>query len=145
MSDLQTELIRCLREEVEAANNRTDQMNRLWTAETKARRFFEDRCARLEHAPSGSISEPSEPEGCGVGLTIEHVLLSVTIVSNKDSAGQFDDSCSRILERELLAYHGIQRIDARVLYEHTKIEKHSLGCECGKCQPQPMARFAVAQ
>lgn len=82
------------------------------------------------------ISTPETPEGnIKAGLTIEHVLLSVTIVSNKESAGQFDDSCSHILERELKTYHGILRVESKVLYEHTKIEYHHEGCECGKCKP----------
>ncbi len=69
------------------------------------------------------------------GLTIEHVLLSVTVVSNRHSAGQFDDSCASIVNRELSEYHGVERVEAKVLYEHTKIEKHIHGCECGKCKP----------
>lgn len=74
---------------------------------------------------------PIEP----TGLTIEHILLSVTIVSNKESAGQFDDSCARIVEKNLKEYHGIERVDARVQYNHTKIEHHLIGCECHHCSP----------
>ena len=69
------------------------------------------------------------------GLTIEHVLLSVTVVSNKESAGQFDDSIARIVECGLAEYHGVIRVDANVQYNHTKIEHHPNGCECGKCKP----------
>lgn len=74
-------------------------------------------------------------EGFEKGLTIEHILLSVTIVSTKESAGQFDDSCAHHIEKNLKEYHGVKRVDAKVLYEHTKIENHPNECECGKCQP----------
>lgn len=80
-----------------------------------------------------SLTEP--PAGFEKGLTIEHVLLSVTIVSNKESAGQFDDSCASQLEAAMLKYHGIERIEAKVLYQHTKIENHVNDCHCGKCRP----------
>ncbi len=74
-------------------------------------------------------------EGFEKGLTIEHILLSITIVSTKDSAGQFDDSCANAVNRTLKEYHGVQRVDAQVLYNHTKIENHANECECGKCKP----------
>lgn len=73
--------------------------------------------------------------GFDKGLTIEHVLLSVTIVSTKESCGQFDDSCSFILVRALREYHGVVRVDVEVLYQHTKIEQHPNECECDKCKP----------
>lgn len=73
---------------------------------------------------------PAEPDG----LTIEHILLSVTVVSGKDSAGQFDDSAAFLVGRELLTYHGVQCVDAKVQYDHTKIEKHLVGCECHWCE-----------
>lgn len=40
----------------------------------------------------------SDPQGGGFkkGFTIEHIMLSITVVSTKDSAGQFDDSCANI-------------------------------------------------
>lgn len=77
-----------------------------------------------------SITE-NPPEG----LTIEYILLSVTVVSNKESAGQFDDSCARLVEKHLREYHGVERVEARVQYEHTKIMKHPAVCECQYCSP----------
>jgi hypothetical protein len=74
-------------------------------------------------------------EGFERGLTVEHILLSVTIVSTKESAGQFDDSCANQLEKAMKEYHGVQRVRADVLYNHTKIVMHSNDCECGICKP----------
>lgn len=76
------------------------------------------------------VSMPAEP----AGLTIEHILLSVTVISTKESAGQFDDSAAFLVKEGLVTYHGVRHVDARVQYEHTKIEKHPLGCECGLCE-----------
>lgn len=78
---------------------------------------------------------PAEPEGFDDGLTIEHILLSVTIVSTKESAGQFDDSCAYLLEKHMKEYHGVTSIDAQVQYKHTKIEHHPKHCNCGYCKP----------
>lgn len=69
------------------------------------------------------------------GLTVEHVLLSVTLVSDKTSAGQFDDSCARAVEQKLKEYRGMKRVEAKVLYNHTKIENHPDRCDCGYCAP----------
>lgn len=77
--------------------------------------------------------------GFDKGLTLEHVLLSITIVSTKESCGQFDDSCSFILERALKEYNGVVNVDSKVLYQHTKIEQHTNECECGYCKPAPVA------
>lgn len=80
--------------------------------------------------------ETVPPTGFEHGLTIEYVMLSVTVVSNKESAGQFDDSIAHLIEKHLPEYHGVTRVDAQVLYKHTKIEHHVDRCECGVCQPQ---------
>lgn len=72
-------------------------------------------------------------EGFEGGLTVEHILLSITIVSNKESAGQFDDSCAYQIQKNLMEYHGVKSVDAQVLYNHTKIENHPNRCECGHC------------
>lgn len=69
------------------------------------------------------------------GFTIEYVLLSVTVVSGKGSAGQFDDSCAHLIEKHLSEYHNVHRVDAQVQYKHTKIEQHTVGCECRVCKP----------
>lgn len=84
----------------------------------------------VEHTPTIGGNEGFEK-----GFTVEHVLLSVTIVSTKESAGQFDDSCAHLIEKHLKEYHGIVRVDAQVHYKHTKIDMHSNGCECGICKP----------
>ncbi len=76
---------------------------------------------------------PLPIEASGNESIIEHVLLSVTVRSNHEGAGQFDDSCARAVEQALREYHGVEAIEAKVLYEHTKIEVHPNGCECHKC------------
>lgn len=81
---------------------------------------------------SANISETPPPHD---GFTIEYVLLSVTVVSGEGSAGQFDDSCAHLVEKYLVEYHGVARVDAQVQYQHTKIEQHVKGCECGVCKP----------
>lgn len=81
-----------------------------------------------------NITEGSNA-GFDKGLTVEHILLSVTVVSTKESAGQFDDTCAGILRRELAHYHGIVRVEPTVLYNHTKIDQHPNGCDCGICKP----------
>lgn len=78
---------------------------------------------------------PITATGFEKGLTIEHVLLSVTVVSTKESAGQFDDAIAYLIEKHLKEYHGIVRVDAQVQYKHTKIENHSNGCQCEICVP----------
>lgn len=74
-------------------------------------------------------------EGFERGFTVEHVLLSVTIVSTKESAGQFDDSCAHLIEKHLMDYHGVVRVEAKVHYKHTKIDMHANDCGCGICKP----------
>lgn len=74
--------------------------------------------------------------GFDKGLTVEHVMLSVTVVSTKESAGQFDDSIAGIVRRELMKYHGVISVLPEVLYKHTKIEQHPNECECGYCKPR---------
>lgn len=76
------------------------------------------------------------PIGFERGLNVEHVLLSVTIVSTKEGAGQFDDTCASQLEKALRDYHGVKRVEAKVLYAHSKVEEHANDCQCGKCRPQ---------
>lgn len=66
------------------------------------------------------------------GLTIEHIMLSITVV-HTNKIMQYDDSAAGILRRELMKYHGVKSVNPEVFYDHTKIEKHSEGCECGKC------------
>ncbi len=78
-------------------------------------------------------------EGFENGLTVEHILLSVTIVSTKESAGQFDDSCAHAVQKTLKEYHGVKSVEAQVLYEHTKIEKHADHCKCGHCEPPSLS------
>jgi len=87
--------------------------------------------------------QPTELPTAENGLTVEHILLSITVVSTKESAGQFDDTCARIVERELMKYHGIKTVDARVQYQHTKIEKHFEGCNCQHCQPPDCGEAGV--
>lgn len=74
--------------------------------------------------------------GFDKGLTVEHVMLSITVVSTKESAGQFDDSIAGVVRRELVKHHGVVDVLPEVLYKHTKIEQHSNGCECGYCKPR---------
>lgn len=64
---------------------------------------------------------------------MEHILISVTIVSDKTSAGQFDDSCAHHIEKNLAEYKGVKNVDAQVLYKHTKIEQHVENCVCHYC------------
>lgn len=75
------------------------------------------------------------PTGFESGLTVEHILLSITVVSNKESAGQFDDSAAYQVQKGLNEYHGVERVDVQVLYPHTKIVNHANQCECGICKP----------
>lgn len=72
-------------------------------------------------------------EGFENGLTIEHIMLSVTVVSTKESAGQFDDSIAYQIQKVMPEYHGVKTVVAKVLYEQTKIEKHANHCECPFC------------
>lgn len=88
------------------------------------------------NAASVSHPAPSDNEFKN-GLTVEHVLLSVTVVSTKESCGQFDDSIAHIIRKGLAEYHGVVRSMPEVLYKHTKIEMHANECECGYCKPNP--------
>lgn len=74
-------------------------------------------------------------EGFETGFTVEHIMLSITVISTKESAGQFDDSCAYIVEKGLNEYHGVVRSQTEVLYKHTKIEQHPNDCTCGFCDP----------
>jgi len=67
------------------------------------------------------------------GKFVEHIMLSISIVSDRTSAGQFDDSCAYTIEKALSEYHGIKSVSAEVLYHHTKIEEHSENCACHFC------------
>lgn len=85
------------------------------------------------------------PEGPGSGLpgpgfTIEHILLSVTVV-HTNRIIQYDDSCAHLIKKYLHEYNGVLTIDAQVLYNHTKVDSHIDGCECGMCS---MARVVKA-
>jgi len=75
------------------------------------------------------------PEGGEAGFTIEHILLSVTVV-HTNRIMQYDDSCASILNRELKQYGGVVRTSAIALYCHGKTEVHLLNCECGLCGPR---------
>lgn len=59
----------------------------------------------------------------------------VTVVSDKTSAGQFDESCARTIEKLLPEYHGVRLVEAKIAYNHTKIEQHSKTCSCYFCKP----------
>jgi hypothetical protein len=76
-------------------------------------------------------TQPTTPEFKD-GLTVEHILLSVTVTSTSKII-QYDDSCSHILRKELKEYHDVVGVRAEVLGKHTRIETHSKGCECGDC------------
>jgi len=80
-------------------------------------------------SPAVTISE--QPKG---SMTIEHILLSITITSDETSAGQFDDSCAYRVQETMNKYHGVKSVDAEVLYKHTKIEHHVHGCSCHYCE-----------
>jgi len=81
---------------------------------------------------STEIEAPKTPEGFENGLTVEHILLSVTVV-HTNKIMQYDDSAARILERALLTYGGVKSVNAKAQYDHGRIDTHSNGCECGKC------------
>lgn len=81
------------------------------------------------------VSVPADPIGFERGFTIEHVMLSVTVVSKEGSAGQFDDSIAHLVRKHLPEYFGVVDVLPEVLYKHTKIEQHRKGCECGYCNP----------
>lgn len=74
------------------------------------------------------------PEGFERGFTIEHILLSITVV-HTNKIMQYDDSCAHLIRKHLEEYNGVVRVDANVLYNHTKVDAHQKGCECGICQP----------
>jgi len=67
------------------------------------------------------------------GRLIEHIMLSISVVSDRTGALQFDDSCAHIIEKELSQYHGVKSVSAEVLYHHTKIEEHPEKCDCYFC------------
>jgi hypothetical protein len=75
-------------------------------------------------------------EGFERGLTVEHVMLSVTVISTKKSCGQFDDSCAYQLKKALYDYAGVKEVRTQVLYNHTKIEQHANECQCGYCNAE---------
>ena len=72
------------------------------------------------------------PEDRCPGLKIEHILLSVTVVHNREIS-QFDDSCAQILERKLLEYDGVLAVDAEALHTHGNTVTHVLNCDCHWC------------
>jgi len=76
------------------------------------------------------------PLGFERGYTIEHIMLSVTVV-HTNQIMQYDDSCANILKDKLgKEYNGVVRVDANVLYDHSKTDVHHKGCDCGTCNPQ---------
>lgn len=87
--------------------------------------------------PLSELKPAPEPisfqEGFRRGLTIEHVLISVSVISTKESAGQFDDSIAGLVERGLKEYRGVKAVGTTVLYQHGKIEQHADNCVCHYC------------
>jgi len=81
---------------------------------------------------STQVEAPKEPDGFEKGFSVEHILLSVTVV-HTNRIMQYDDSAARILEKELLTYNGIKSVNAKAQYDHGKTDIHANGCECGKC------------
>lgn len=68
-------------------------------------------------------------------MTIEHILLSVTVVSTNKLI-QYDDSVARIVERGLKDnYNGVVRVKAEVFYNHGQHQIHVDHCGCGQCKP----------
>ena len=88
----------------------------------------------MENQESGSTAIPTlnQPEGFEFGKTIEHIMLSVTVVSTNRIC-QYDDTCAGIIRRTLKEYGGVMAVNAEVLYKHTKTEVHPDGCECHYC------------
>ena len=85
-------------------------------------------------APKTLPASVVAPEGHLDGYSIEHILLSVTVV-HTNKIIQYDDDCARLIEKHLAEYNGVVRVSAQVQYDHAKIEVHTKGCECGKCKP----------
>lgn len=74
-----------------------------------------------------------EPKtGFEAGFTVEHILLSVTVVSTNKII-QYDDSVAMILADGLREYTGVESVKADVLYQHTKVETHPNSCTCHFC------------
>lgn len=66
------------------------------------------------------------------GFAIEHIILTVTIVHDRE-IGQFDDSCAYHVRNELLQYVGIKVVEAAPLYNNCRIDRHVDGCDCHFC------------
>jgi hypothetical protein len=83
-------------------------------------------------------AEPAQvpaPEGFREGKTVEHILISVTVV-HTNKIIQYDDSIAHIVQVGLEGYIGLERVVVRPHYEHGKIEQHVGGCKCGHCDPK---------
>lgn len=92
-------------------------------------------------AKAKSISDP--PDGFKRGLTVEHIMLSIDVISDKTSAGQFDDSCANAVKNTLHTYQGVQFVIADVIYKHTKIEHHADACECFYCKAKGLTKKPI--
>lgn len=89
----------------------------------------------MNEKTTSSIIEPPSMEGFEKGLSVEHILLSVTVV-HTNRIIQYDDSCINILKRTLEDdYNGVQRVDVKVHYDHGQTHIHPNNCECGICKP----------
>jgi hypothetical protein len=98
--------------------------------------FIDPTPCSVDKVDDGRAISPFDPkEGFKKGFTIEHILLSITVISTKEGAGQFDDSCAHIVAKGLKEYHGVVDVLPEVLYKHTKIEQHADCCGCGLCDP----------
>jgi len=82
---------------------------------------------QLQHAKAA-------PKDWELGHTVEHILLSVTVVHTNQII-QYDDSCAYLIQKHLKDYTGVVRVEAQVQYNHTKTDVHIKGCQCGICNP----------
>jgi hypothetical protein len=81
-------------------------------------------------------AEACEPEGGERGFTIEHILLSITVV-HTNRIMQYDDTCANIVKKKLEEeFKGVVRVNAHALYDHSKIDAHTKGCQCHICSPE---------
>lgn len=78
------------------------------------------------------VESVTPPEGGEPGFKIEHILLTVTVVHNRD-IGQLDDSAAYLVKRELGQYNGVLTVEATALYDHVKEEVHVKSCTCHWC------------
>lgn len=78
-----------------------------------------------ELTPTTIEATPASP----TGFTVEHVLLSVAVVSVSRLA-QYDDSCAHILKKAFREYGEVRFVEPNVIYNHTTSEIHQVGCGC---------------